>query len=228
MHTTVAEASARRFNLRMGFFDWFRRPRRLRTIFWVDEPSRLAGLVRAVQDDLARGLQVVVVAHFPAGLIEAGEALASAGVPFTTLARWQPLTPGPRVVALLAKALPTHDPATAAPPRANGPTQVSVRAAELHVLASENERVLHFADGSPVAAEACGYVSLDSPTMARMAGPRVKAMMATLGFKADQPIDNNMVTRGMVKALAKLERRVTGNLAADSLAQWMQKNLREG
>lgn len=210
----------------MGIFDWFRRPRRLRTICWLDEPSRLAGLVRAVQDDLAIGKSVVVVGHFPQGLIEAGEALAAAGVPFTTLAKWQPLPPGPRAVAILAKALPQPDVGTATKPRVSGLVQVSVRAVEVHVLASENDRVLQFADQLPLPAEATNYVSLESPTMVSMTGGWVKPMLAKMGFKADQPIESPMVTKALARSLQKLERSVAGTLPAESLAQWVQRNVR--
>ena len=211
----------------MGLLSWLfgRRRRDLPVSVWLDDPNCVAGLVRTIQADLAAGRTVVLVAHFAQGLIDAATALAAAGVPATTLAKWRRPDPGPQVLAILAKALPQHDPAagSSAPPAAG---RFAVRAAELHVLGDANDRVLQFLDTLPKDTEASAFVSFDSPTMTTFARPWVRTMMEKMGMRPDAPIDSPMVTRGLEKALAKLERRVVGNQPADSLAAWMQRNLR--
>lgn len=211
----------------MGLLSWLfgRRRRDLPVSVWLDEPNRVAGLVRTVRADLAAGRTVVLVAHFAQGLIEAGQALAAAGVPLTTLTKWSSPDREPKVLAILAKSLPRHDPA-APPALEQSPATFTLRAAELHVLGAENERVVQFLDTLPKGTDASAFVSFDSPTMATFARPWVRAMMAKLGMRPDEPIDSPMVTRGFRKALAKLERRVAGDQPADSLAEWMQRNLR--
>lgn len=212
----------------MGLLSWLfgKRRRDLPVSVWLDEPNRVGGLVRTVQADLAASRTVVLVAHFPQGLIDAATALAAAGVPTTTLAKWRPPEPGPQVLAILAKALPQHDQAAggAAPTPSAG--RFAVRSAELHVLGDENDRVAHFLDTLPKDTQASVFVSFDSPTMTTFASPWVRTMLEKLGMRADAPIDSPMVTRGFRKALAKLEQRVVGNQPADSLAEWMQRNLR--
>lgn len=212
----------------MGLLSWLfgRRRRDPPVSVWLDEPNRSAGLVRTIQADLAAGRTVVLVAHFAQGLIDAATALAAAGFPATTLAKWRRPEPGAQVLAILAKALPQHDPATAAPTTQSAAGRFAVRAAELHVLGDENDRVRHFLDTLPKDTEASAFLSFDSPTMRTFASPWVRTMMEKLGMRPDAPIDSPMVTRGLKKALAKLEQRVVGNQPADSLADWMQRNLR--
>ena len=88
------------------------------------------------------------------------------------------------------------------------------------------EEYLEILDTLPKDTQASVFVSFDSPTMATFARPWVRTMMEKLGMRPDAPIDSPMVTRGFRKALAKLEQRVVGNQPADSLADWMQRNLR--
>lgn len=218
----------------MGFLDWFRRRRTIPITCWLDEPSRLRGFARAIADDLARGQRVLVVAHFKEALLQASQQLAGAGVPFQPKASWtaadtrQLLTSPPRtVMAVLAKTLPdvVEDPRDRSS-RVDGPT-ISLRVSDLHVLAEENERILRFAGSLPAPTRVAASVSFDDPIMATSAGPWVKTMMSRMGMKADEPIDNAMVSSGLERALKKLAARATGNLPTDSIREWMKHNLRE-
>ena len=102
-----------------------------------------------------------------------------------------------------------------------------IRAMLRHASAVKRiDRVIHFLDTLPKETEASAFLSFDSPTMTTFASPWVRTMLEKLGMRPDAPIDSPMVTRGLKKALAKLEQRVVGNQPADSLADWMQRNLR--
>jgi hypothetical protein len=214
----------------MGLFDWLRGKPRLRTIVWFDEATRLRGVVDATRADVAAGRHVVVVAHFADSLVEVGQHLAAAGIPFDTIARWQSrdtqqLAASPaRVVAILARALPADD-GSAPPVKAGGKTTVAVRACELHVLPAENERVLTFANRLPVAAEATAHLSLTNPILARLMNPAIAALMAKMGMDNGKPIDSSMVSRAVDRTLAKLAKRVTGDAPATSLGAWVERNL---
>ena len=215
----------------MGLFDWLRRSRRMPTQFWLDEACRVAGLVEDVRAQIAQGRHTVVVAHFPAGLVEMGQALSSAGIAFETRTTWSAreqqrmLQQEPIVSCILASALPEHGDD---PERKPGDIRAVVLACELHVDRAANERVRRFALGLPVPSEARAYVSLDSPHVRKLANPRIKNVLGTLGMEKDVPIESPMLTRGIERALDKLSRRIRSQHPADSLEEWLDRNLAEG
>jgi hypothetical protein len=103
---------------------------------------------------------------------------------------------------------------------------VSLRLCGLHVLPAANERVERFARTVPARTRVAVAVSFDDPIMQEFASPWVKSMLAGLGLRADKPIENAMVSKGLQRALQKLAKRATGNVPCDSLQEWMQRNLR--
>jgi hypothetical protein len=214
----------------MGIFDWFRRRPALRIVCWLDETSRWSGLVVKIADDLAQGRNVLLLGHFKDSLVRAGQQLAERGISFETRTKWSnadidDLTAaGPaRVAASLAGSLP-HVPAGAPKPAVTG-SPVAVHLCDLHVLEGENQRVLRFAASLPASVQVSASVSFDDPLMAEFASPWVKSMMQTMGLKEGESIDSPMVAKGLQRALRKLEKRVTGDVPCDSVAEWMERNL---
>jgi hypothetical protein len=211
----------------MGFLSWLfgRRNPAAQITVWLDEPSRSRALVREVRDDLQAGRSVVVVAHFAEALIEAGRQLASAGIKFSTLTTWQPLGSTPSVVAILAKALPR--PVSGLPPRekVGTETRVVVRGVELHVLARENDRLVQFAASLPGRAEIAVATSMDAPVFTSLQRPWAKSLVTKLGMSADQPVDSPLLTRGLTKALLAIEKRARRDRPAESVAQWIERNV---
>ncbi|HEX6810602.1 MAG TPA: hypothetical protein VF384_03160 [Planctomycetota bacterium] len=177
---------------------------------------------------------MLVVAHFKEALLKAGHQLAAVGIAFQTKTSWtaadtrELLASPPRtVLAVLAKTLPVdREESDDRASRADGPI-ISLRVFDLHVLAEENERILRFANGLPVPTRIAASVSFEDPHMAVFAKPWVKTMMATMGMKADEPIDSPMVSSGLARALKKLAKKATGNMPSDSMQEWMKRNLRE-
>lgn len=211
----------------MGLFSWLfgRRAPSLRISVWLDEPSRLSGLARDVRADLAKGRSVVLVAHFASALVEVGQHFANEGIPFTTLSSWRPLGSTPSVVAILAKALPQPVPGATPVDKRGTEVRIAIRGVELHVLARENDRLVNFAATLPVPCEVCASTSLDAPVLARTQKPWVREMLSKMGFTADAPIDSPMLSRSMKKALVAIEGRARRDLPADSVAQWMDRNV---
>lgn len=216
----------------MGFMSWFRRRPVLPVAVWIDARSRREGLVGDVVADRDRGVGAIVVAHFEAALVQAGQDLAAAGVVFTTVpagtaAMTQRLAGGGggEVLLTLARALPESaaGPVVAAAARSR---PWSVRLIELHVLAAANERVRAFAAALPGPAEVEAATAFDDPVMREFASPAVQRMMLALGLKPGEAIRSPMVSRAVARALAKLERRVGADRPAASLAEWLQQNLR--
>lgn len=211
----------------MGLFSWLR-PRRFTPVaIWLDDAGRAAALAQAVSGDLARGANVLVVAHFEDALVAAGQALGAAGVPFETLATWRPAANGsePKARLVLARALPepAAQPSTSLPPI--GEATMVVRAVELHVLSAANERLRAFAAGQAPPAGLEVGVSLDDPVLQVFGKAWVRPMMAGLGMRDGEAIRSPMVDRAIDRAVRKLERRVVGDRPATSLADWMQRNV---
>ena len=215
----------------MGFLSWFRRRPVLPVAVWIDAESQRAGLVGDVVADRDRGVSSIVVAHFEAALVQAGQDLAAAGVVFTTVPAWTAaMTPrlaggGGEVMLSLARALPE----SAAGPVVAAAAQSrpwSVRLIELHVQAAANERVRTFAAALPGSAVVEATTSFDDPVMREFASPAVQRMMLALGLKPGEAIRSPMVSRAVARALAKLERRVGADRPATSLGEWLQHNLR--
>jgi len=215
----------------MGFLSWFRRRPVLPVAVWIDAESQRAGLVGDVVADRDRGVSSIVVAHFEAALVQAGQDLATAGIVFTTVPAWtaamtQRLAGGGGEVMLsLARALPE----SAAGPVVAAAAQSrpwSVRLIELHVQAAANERVRTFAAVLPGSAVVEATTSFDDPVMREFASPAVQRMMLALGLKPGEAIRSPMVSRAVARALAKLERRVGADRPATSLGEWLQHNLR--
>lgn len=200
---------------------------------WIDAESQREGLVGDVVADRDRGVSSIVVAHFEAALVRAGQDLAAAGVVFTTVPAWTAamtqrlagLDGGGEVMLSLARALPEAAAATVGAAAARS-RPCSVRLVELHVLAAANERLRTFAAALPVPAVVEAATSFDDPVMREFASPAVQRMMLALGLKPGEAIRSPMVSRAVARALAKLERRVGADRPAASLGEWLQHNLR--
>lgn len=167
----------------------------------------------------------MVVAHFAEALIEAGRQLASAGIKFSTLTTWQSLGSTPSVVAILAKALPRPLSGLSPREKVGTETRVVVRGVELHVLARENDRLLQFAATLPVRSDVVVATSMDAPAFASLRKPWAKGLITKLGMSADKPVESPLLTRGVTKALLSMEKRTRRDRPAESVAQWIERNV---
>lgn len=222
----------------MGLFDWLpwlKKHSRLPIVVWPDEAGRLDALAAGVADDLRRGAHVMLVAHFPATLAALGERLAAKGVACETKTEWSDaaarklvVAKEPSAVALLASALPPlrEREEVVRQELIAGSRTLSFRIVDLHPLAAANDRVEGYARSLPCAVRLSTSVALDGPLLRELAAPLTKDLLARLGASAGKSLEDAMVTRSLRQALQKLERRVTGDAAADSLAAWLQQNLR--
>ena len=224
----------------MGLFDWLpwlTKHSRLPIGVWPDEASRYDALAAGVADDLRRGAHVLLVAHFPATLVALGERLAAKGVAFETRAEWSDaaarklvVSQEPTAVALLAAALPPlrDREEIVRQELMAGSRTLSFRIVDLHLLAAANDRVENYARSLPCAVRLSTSVALDGPLLRELAAPWLRDLLGKLGLRDGASIEDAMVTRSLRQALQKLARRVTGDAPADSLAAWLQQNLRRG
>lgn len=214
-------------------FSLFRRPKAMPVVVWLDRASRDQGLVDAVAGDESSGRHTILVAHFPAALVDAGQALAGAGLEFETRRSWSPgdtaellRSTRRRAVAILAGALPDVGPDAAAPQPAPDAPAVAVRLVELHVLAAANQKVERFARSLPARVHVEASVSFEDPIMRQFARAWVTPMMQAMGFKPGEAIRSRMVDRAITRSLAKLAAKTTGDGPADSQQEWMDRHLR--
>lgn len=219
----------------MGLLDWLTGRRRHRLgsfVVWIDADARRAGFVEAVRKDLDAGLPVLLSAHFPETLVQAGTDLAANGIEIEPRDRWSDadcdrwLRSRPtRLLAVPVHGLPAPAPGDDRPARREGPA-AAMHFADVHVLAAENERAMRFVATLPRGSTSSIWLSFDEQPLAAFAQPWMKTMMTRMGLDADQSIRSGMVDRAIEKSVQKLERKATGNAAAGSLAQWIDRNVR--
>jgi hypothetical protein len=186
----------------------------------------LCGAVRAAQD---AGERVLIVAHFPATLREAGAHLGSAG--FATSIRDRPLTSHetaertepPSVLLVPVPALVASDEPLAADATDVGP--LSIYIPEMHPLRAAEDAVDAFAAAIPVRVRMYSYVSLEDPLIERMCGPWMRDVLRKLGMQEQEEIQSALVERQIRQAQAKVSRQVESFEPADSAEEWVQRNL---
>lgn len=71
------------------------------------------------------------------------------------------------------------------------------------------------------------YSSLDDPSFESFGGDRIVTLLDQLGLKEDECIEHPMVTKSMANARAKIESKVTSEIAARSEEEWFLKNVKK-
>ncbi len=186
----------------------------------------LCAAVRAAQD---AGERVLIVAHFPATLREAGAHLSSAGI--DTLIRDRPLTSheaakrgeSGSVLLVPVPALLADDEPLAADATDVGP--LSIYIPEMHPLRAAEDAVDAFAAAIPVRVRMYSYVSLEDPLIERMCGPWMRDVLRKLGMQEQEEIQSALVARQIRQAQTKVSRQVESFEPADSAAEWVQRTL---
>lgn len=216
----------------MGLFDWFRPKSHLRLSVWLDEASRLGALTAGIEADLRRGNHVMVVAHFRDALLQMGERLAGASIPFTTKASWSDaeariliVQKQPSALLLLAGALPNVAPDAPRPEAVAGSKVLSFRLIDLHVLDDENDKVERYARNLPCPVQLSASLSLEGPLGQVMASPWVRTLLERMGLKPGHCIESPLVTNAVRKSLRKFAKRAKSNQRGDSIAEWLQRNV---
>mgnify|MGYP000024962532 CR=1 FL=1 len=214
----------------MGLFSWlFGKSRDAgRDVIWLTHEARTRGALRAVNQHLAAGRPVLVLAHFPATLAAFGEETIHRGLPhiaiptaLTTAAALELAKGPPRVLLGLVRNLqPDEFPAPDTLPASPLPVQVLER----HFLRKHDDHVPRFAEGLGNTASVEFHISLDDPLLSVFVGEWVKDMLSRLGMKPDETINSPMVSRRIAQAQAKIEGQTSTDHDADSAAEWHERN----
>lgn len=87
------------------------------------------------------------------------------------------------------------------------------------------EELIHLHDS---VIQSCFYVSLDEPLMRVFGSERIMVIMDKMGYKEDEIIQHNMVTKSIINAQKKIDVNVTNELRANSQEEWFNINLPSG
>jgi hypothetical protein len=192
---------------------------------WRSSARALAAIVA----EAAAAKRALVLAHFRSTLDELAGAAAAKGhrtrlyadrVTASALASPSALATGEGIALALCGALPELRAATPA-----SGDEVLVLVAEHHFLPEEDDRVLRYCEGLPLAVRLRFHASLDGPLLRAFAGGHIERIMAALQAPEDEAIEHAMVDRAIRSAQEKLARKATGNRGARSPEEWMMLNL---
>jgi hypothetical protein len=220
----------------MGFWDWLRKPAapKVQTadIIWLTEDAMLQGLANKVQQLLAREHHVLVTAHFPEELGGVVEQFQQAGIAFRP---WHPPREiestirelsqlGNEVFLLDARELPRL-PFQAQDERSHRPPMnLIVFVCHHHPLRTEDEVILRYANAIP-ATGLMFLTSLDQPLFQRFAGQNIQQLLRIMGMREDEPIENPVIDRQVMRAQEAIRREIVNPRSADSIEEWFQLNL---
>ena len=198
----------------MGLFDWLTGKKDRVEIaedrIWLTQQAKNVGIRKEVAQavaDPAGPHAVIVVAHFKDCL----EQLRTVVVGFDR----------DRVLITLADALAGRTPTNLA---LDETRHILIIVGERHPLPSHDEVVVDFARRLPGRCRLVYHVSLDDPLMKRFSGEWVEGVLRKLGLKEDEAIESRMVGRRIQSALRKIEQNATGDAAATSAEEWLERN----
>jgi hypothetical protein len=200
----------------MGFFDFLFGSRQAKRLdvqqdrIWMSQLAKFAGIARELSDRSASGsAAILLVAHFDETL-EQLEPLAVAYKGDTS------------VTATLAEKLATD---VAARLRLDETETIDLIVGERHPLPEVDARPYEFAAGLPCRCRLTHHLALDEPILKLFAGEGMRQMLSALGMSMSASIESPLVSRSVQKAQKKIASQATGNSAARSAAEWMEKNV---
>jgi len=206
---------------------------------WMGHQARAAGMVNALQRDVAEHAAVVLVVHFSATAAWWTEQLDAVQIAWTLL---DTNDPGAAILREMPGNAQGGDPGRVfllhsdqvpdAAPHADAGTDAGAdlcwHVAEPHCLTGRAERVDALASelGSPPPVH---HASLDDPLLQMFGGEKTKTLMRRMGVADDEPIDNKMVSRSVVAAQQKVAAAVGPAVQpAESQEAWIALNMRGG
>jgi hypothetical protein len=71
------------------------------------------------------------------------------------------------------------------------------------------------------------YVSFDEPILKFFGGDRIIDMMKSMGMNENESISHSMITKSIINAQKKLEKKIVHEFTADSSEKWFKLNVKE-
>jgi hypothetical protein len=198
----------------MGLFDWLTSKKNKVEIdkyrIWLTHEAKHAGIYKEVAQAVANPAgpkAVIVVAHFNDCL----EQLQTAVAEFDQ----------DHVFVTLANSLAGRTPDDMV---VDESSSILIIVGERHLLASHDEDIVNFARSQPCRCRLSYHLSLEDPLMKRFSGEWVERVLRGLGMKEDEAIKSRMVNRRIQTELDKIARSATGDIPANSAAEWIERN----
>jgi preprotein translocase subunit SecA len=217
----------------MGLFSWlFGRPSPVEQALrvWLGEPGHRAGVFRELDEHLAAGRRVLLVAQFPATLATfraeldrrriRHDLLPAGTSPAAAVGLLERGDSAPVLLGLARELRPDQFPSSE--PTPGKPVPVVVL--EQHPLRAHDEEVVRFAEGFGRPARVVVHTHLDTPLMKMFAGDWVRGVLRQLGMKDDEAIGSKMVARRVRAAQDQIAGRVRWDADAESAEEWLTRS----
>jgi preprotein translocase subunit SecA len=92
---------------------------------------------------------------------------------------------------------------------------------EHHPLKVKEEQAFASLNGNTISV----YSSLDEPFFRHFGGDKITSLLDKLGMEENEAISHSLITKSIANAQEKLAEKVTIEQSADSMQEWMQKNV---
>lgn len=73
-------------------------------------------------------------------------------------------------------------------------------------------------------AQPCFFTSLDEPFMQEFGGEKLITMMQRLGLNENETLEHSMITKSIIRAQQKLEKKAGQNIKANSQQEWLKQS----
>jgi hypothetical protein len=93
-----------------------------------------------------------------------------------------------------------------------------------HPLPSHDDALLEFAQNLSCRCRFVQHAALEDPLLKVFAGEWVEDVLRRLGMNEDEPIESHMVSRRIRRAQQQFAAQATGDAAAASAEEWIEKN----
>jgi len=215
----------------MGFWDWLTgKTMRVPSDdkIWLTGSAKRRALCRLVQQQLASGQPVILLAHFPSTLSEIADELAQEGVPYSlttgpistnVFIRLTGRGAEPSAHLALAKQL-RPDPFPGVAVGDEGLTQILV--AERHFARESDDVISDFANGLGTRCHIVFHLSLDDPLVKAFAGEMLIGTLRRLGIDESSPIESVHIVRRILSVQKKFAGRAQPDRDANSAEEWLE------
>lgn len=175
---------------------------------YLTKIAKYRQLTEQLVEAVAQGLKVHLVAHFDQTHNELIQLLTRANIEFDQLESG--LTNYP-VILSKSEALRTRS------QMPNDEFQLIV--AEIHPTTIREESLKKLHKGEMII-----FCALDNPFFEILGGERIRKLMGKLGLKENEAIEHSMVTKAIVNAQMKMDKKARNEKPAASIREWMNLN----
>ena len=94
-------------------------------------------------------------------------------------------------------------------------------AAEVHPMSVREETLKNLNNGEMIV-----FCALDNPFFEQLGGERIRSLMGKLGLKENEAVEHPMVSKAIINAQKKMDKRAVNEKPAYSIREWMELNVK--